>query len=217
MSLVVKSATESAGNSTVNNPQPIKSLNGRSYQKVETTGWESVRNALLIIFTLGIYLAAQNYRFKTALINGDLEKSAKAIQWGAYPTGCMNPKDIQKLIDAGQTESLKFVDVQMNYDRLIAFHRSYDQEIRFPCFDNYEIRRLEGVRDLLGSVPAIKEERETVKKAVKVDYLRHELVSGGDFRRYKSRVFQDDRPPAEEQVSPHLNIIMPTKQKAAHA
>jgi len=199
---------------SVNAPQPSKSFNGRSYQKVETTGWESVRNALLIIFTLGIYLAAQNYRFKTALINGDLEKSAKAIQWGADPTGCMNPKDIQKLIDAGQTESMKFVDVQMEYDSEIAFHGPYDREIRFPCIDNYQIRRLEGVRTLLGTVPAVKQERETVKQAEKVEQLRHKLARGRDLREYS---LFGERTHAAEQVSSHLNIIMPTKQKMAHA
>jgi len=197
---------------SVNAPHPSKKIDGRSYQKVKVTGCEGFRNAILTIFTLGIYLAVQNHRFKKALVNGDLEKAVHSIHWGAEPAKCLEEKDIQKLIDAGQIESLKFVDAQIDYARAhIYFGKQVEVEKVSYIYIGPELSELQKVHNLLQSVPEIRQKMEKDQAVQQIRYDLDTLKSGRDLWRES---FVSRRIPPAEQVSPHLNIIIPDRATA---
>jgi len=85
-----------------------------NYPKIGLSHLEKVRNAVCIIFTLGIFLAIQQIRFAKALNGEDLETAKSALRWGAIPY--LRKEKIVELEGKEQFKSLEFLASQIQFN-----------------------------------------------------------------------------------------------------
>ncbi len=95
------------------------------FKKIELTLFEKVRNFALIVFSAGIFLAFQQYRFTHALKHGDHQTASSALRYGACPH--LSKVDIWKIAKAKDFNTLRFLVAQQSFRKFSPFIEARDQ------------------------------------------------------------------------------------------
>lgn len=86
----------------------------REFHQIEVSTAQKIINFVLNFFSATTFHFYQNHRLIEALKNGDVDKAANAIAWGASID--LEGRDIVPLLQRGQTDSMKFLIAQVGPD-----------------------------------------------------------------------------------------------------
>lgn len=86
----------------------------REFHQIEASTAQKIINFVLNFFSATTFHFYQNHRLNEALKNGDIDKAANAIAWGASVD--LEGRDIAEILERGQTDSVNFLIAQVGPD-----------------------------------------------------------------------------------------------------